>query len=151
MDYRDAAHHFGVLYRRSQAFIVSACLPWNIGFSEFVFLTKLYENEGATLDELAYLLITDKGLMARTIKNLEDKGYIRREQDIHDKRQKHIYSTQQALGIKDKLYAVLETWITNITAGLEPIVVEHTIQGLRKITENAATIAIKSNKGSEVK
>lgn len=151
MDYRDAAHHFGVLYRRSQAFIVSACIPWNIGFSEFVLLTKLYENEGATLDELAYLLITDKGLMARTVKNLEDKGYIRREQDMHDKRQKHIYSTEQALCIKDKLYAVLETWVTNITAGLEPIVVEHTIQGLRKITENAATIVIKSNRGSEAK
>lgn len=148
MDYRDAAHNFAVLYRRSQSFIVASCSAWNISFSEYVLLLKLYEKAGVNQEELSVSLSTDKGLVARTIKVLEDKKYVRREQDIKDKRLKHIYPTPKALAIKEQLQVILQEWVRQITAGMTPTVVENTITGIRVAAENAAAIDTKFGKGS---
>ena len=42
MDYLDIAHCFGVIRRRSQAFVVEACEKLHLTYSEYALLLKLY-------------------------------------------------------------------------------------------------------------
>ena len=98
MDYSQIRYAFGVLNRRSQAYITDACRPWHIGYSEYVVLEELYRGDGCSQDELSRQLSVDKGLVARCVKSLEEKGYVRRRQDEKDKRFKYIYLTETGNG-----------------------------------------------------
>ena len=48
MDYSQIRYTFGVLNRRSQAYITDACRPWRIGYSEYVLLVELYRGDGCS-------------------------------------------------------------------------------------------------------
>ena len=81
MDYLDIAHCFGVIRRRSQAFVVEACEKLHLTYSEYALLLKLYDAEGCSQDDMAGMLYLDKAVVTRVIKTLEGKGFIYREQD----------------------------------------------------------------------
>ena len=95
MDYRNASRWFGILNRRSQAYIVKACEPLDITFSEYVLILNLYDHEGVSQEDMAGLMFVDKAVVARTIKSLEAKGYVRRVQGEQDKRIKRLYTTEK--------------------------------------------------------
>ena len=94
MDYLDIAHCFGVIRRRSQAFVVEACEKLHLTYSEYALLLKLYDAEGCSQDDMAGMLYLDKAVVTRVIKTLEGKGFIYREQDDKDRRMKRLYVTE---------------------------------------------------------
>ncbi|KMO87853.1 hypothetical protein AB840_00245 [Megasphaera cerevisiae DSM 20462] len=149
MDYSRIGFNFGMLNRRSQAYISHACQPWNIRYSEYVILMELYIRDGCSQDELARAMTTDKGLVARNIKTLEKKGLIRREQDEKDRRFKYIYLTDSAFSLHEALLDVLKKWILCITEGMDRILIEQTIQGLQIAAANASKINIENTKPDE--
>ena len=38
MDYIKASHDFGIINRRSQAYVTEICKPWNLSYSEYIIL-----------------------------------------------------------------------------------------------------------------
>jgi hypothetical protein len=89
MDKLDVARQFGLLNRRSQAFITAACADMGIAFSECVLLLKLYHRAGINQENMSAILFIDKAATTRTIKSLEKKGFIKRQQSDDDKRMKN--------------------------------------------------------------
>lgn len=51
----------------------------------------LLQNDGITQDELIKIVSVDKAVTARTLKSLEENGFVLRVQDEKDRRQKRIY------------------------------------------------------------
>lgn len=143
MNYQDAARCFGILDRRSQAYIISSCAHWNIGFSEYSLLLKLYVNEGCHQEELASLMAADKAWVARTVKALEEKNLIRRVQDQEDRRLKRIYITEYGHSLRDPLFAVLERWIDRLAEGMEEGLVQQVLRGLSIAAEAASRLDIR--------
>ncbi len=94
MDYLNIASCFGVIRRRSQAFVVEACESLQLTYSEFALLLKLYDSEGCSQEDMAAMLYLDKAVVTRVIKSLEKKNFIYREQDTMDRRMKRIYMTE---------------------------------------------------------
>jgi DNA-binding MarR family transcriptional regulator len=107
---------------------------------------ELYIRNGCSQDELSRAMTTDKGLVARNIKNLEKKGLIRREQNEKDRRFKYIYLTNRALSLHETLLNVLKKWILCITEGMDQTLIEQTIQGLQIVAANASNINIENTK-----
>ena len=140
MDYSQIRYTFGVLNRRSQAYITDACRPWHIGYSEYVLLVELYRGDGCSQDELSRQLSVDKGLVARCVKSLEEKGYVRRRQDEKDKRFKYIYLTETARQAQKELLRLSEIWIRALTKDMDDALIETTIQGMTKAADNAASL-----------
>ena len=112
MDYSQIRYTFGVLNRRSQAYITDACRPWRIGYSEY----------------------------ARCVKSLEEKGYVRRRQDEKDKRFKYIYLTEQGQQARDGLLHISEVWIQALTRNMDERMLASTLQGLQQAAQNAAVL-----------
>lgn len=149
MDYAQIRYHFGILNRRSQAYIAYACRPWNISYSEYVLLVELYRGNGCSQDDLSRTLSVDKGLIARCVKSLEEKGYIRRRHDALDKRVKHIYVTEKGRQARDELLRISETWIQALTKDMDQTVLMYTIAGLAQAAGNAAALSWEPDAGKK--
>lgn len=144
MDYMSIGYHFGILNRRSQAFISYACQPWQISYPEYVILVELYRGDGCSQDALCKSLTADKALIARNVKKLETKGYIRRQQDQTDRRFKYMYLTEKAKHIQHALLDILQRWIHEVTKGMDPVLIEQTIHGLQIVSRNAASLSMET-------
>ena len=142
MDYAKIGYHFGLLNRRSQAYITYACKPWRLSYSEYVVLHALYSRDGCSQDELVKGLTADNGLVARTTKTLAEKGFILRQQDAVDKRLRRLYVTAKGLALQPQLEQILQCWIETITAGMDKAKQEQTFQCLSAVAEKAATLDI---------
>lgn len=142
MDISKIGYHFGVLNRRSQAYVTYACKPWDISYSEYVVLMELYQGDGCSQDELAKRLTADKGLVARTSKALEAKGYITRRQDQGDKRLKSLYITPAGRALEGTMRQILTRWLETITAGMDEERIAQTAQCLELAAQTAATVDI---------
>ncbi|SMC23357.1 DNA-binding transcriptional regulator, MarR family [Clostridium acidisoli DSM 12555] len=129
----------GVLNRQSQAYISNALKNINISYSECVFLSNLYNNEGINQEELSSILFIDKTLTAKSIKSLEEKGFLIRERCEIDKRSKRLYLTDKGRGCKEEIFSRLEKWINFITDGMDIKTKNVVFNGLRLMSERAAS------------
>ena len=60
MDYLKAGHDFGVINRRSQAYVTEICRPWDLSYSEHILLMSLYTRNGCQQSELCKAIEADK-------------------------------------------------------------------------------------------
>lgn len=135
----DIASQFGILNRRSQAFVGTACADMGIGFSECVLLIALYRREGINQEDMSAVLFIDKAAVARTIKSLEEKGFIKREQTDEDKRVKKLYLTEKGKATKKPIFAILDKWINFLNDGMDEETFHTVRNGLKKLADKASS------------
>ncbi len=75
-----------------------------------MFLLQLYKQDGISQEELSEKLSIDKGTTARSIKKLEEEGFLIRVKDENDKRAYKIYLTDKSKENRDNVYNVLKDW-----------------------------------------
>lgn len=129
----------GVLNRQSQAYISNALRNIDISYSECIFLSNLYDNEGINQEELSSLLFIDKTITAKSIKSLSQKGFLIRKQYETDKRVKRLYLTDKARDCKEEIFSSLEKWKNFITTGMDIKTKNTILGGLQLMAERAAS------------
>lgn len=139
MDNLDIARQFGILNRRSQAFISAACTDMGIGFSECVLLMNLYRREGINQEDMSAVLFIDKAATARTIKSLEKKGFIKREQTDEDKRVKKLYLTEKGEATKKPVFAILDKWMNFLSEGMDETTFYTVRKGLKILADKVSS------------
>ncbi len=139
MDELDIARQFGLLNRRSQAFITTACGDMGIAFSECVLLLNLYHRAGINQENMSAILFVDKAATTRTIKSLEKKGFIKRKQSKADKRVKKLYLTEKGEATKEPIFAILERWMDFLSEGMDKATFDTVLKGLKFIAEKAGS------------
>jgi DNA-binding MarR family transcriptional regulator len=127
------AHSFGRLHRNAKAYIVDACRAWNLTYSEYVLLLRLYEEEGRSQEELAAELDLDKAAITRSIQLLEQKNFLRRETDTADRRKKLLFVTPYARTQQTVLQDVLGKWIESLSQDLTKEETETVVTVLTKL------------------
>lgn len=142
MNYLHAGHDFGIINMRSQAYITEACQPWNLSYSKYVALMNLYDLDGCSQSELCKEMKADKALVARSLKTLEEKGYVCRRQKDGDRRFKFIYLTPKARGIQGELEGLLETWITYLVEGFEEAKRDEMFAMMHAVAERASNVSM---------
>lgn len=83
-----------VVYRKSQSYLSLALSKYNLTMAEEPFFAALQENDGVTQEEISSLLSIDKAATSRAVKSLEEKGFLKRTQAGHDRRQNRIFLTE---------------------------------------------------------
>lgn len=129
----------GVLNRQSQAYMSRVFKNIDISYSECIFLSNLYDNEGINQEELSSILFIDKTITAKSIKSLEEKGFLIREKCEMDKRSKRLYLTDKGRNCKEEIFSLLEKWINFITDGMDIKTKNTVFNGLRLMAERAAS------------
>ena len=66
---------------------------------QYIFITRICENEGISLVELTQLLKVDKTTTTKAVQKLIDAGFIEKKRDSLDKRIWNLYPRMKAVGL----------------------------------------------------
>ena len=81
-----------------------------IGSGQQFFLLRIAENEGITMYDLARIGSFDKGTVTKAVQKMVQQGYVRIEVDEYDKRVRHLYITEQARDLIERVYDLRDSW-----------------------------------------
>lgn len=98
-----------LISRKNQKYLAKAFKSYQIGGGgQHSFLISILSNPGVNQDQLTADLKFDKATTARSVKYLEDAGYIVRKVDEKDRRSYRLYPTQKGRNFHPTLKAILE-------------------------------------------
>ncbi len=139
------------LHRQFQVYINHEMKPYNINSSEYIYLAELGKDEGVNQSYFTESLSIDPALTTRVMKTLEEKGFITRTKDEHDKRAVLIHLTEEGRRIQPILIEKLTNWTNCLTSDFTEDEHESIYQSLIKMSSNVANrkeTMIQSTKGS---
>jgi DNA-binding MarR family transcriptional regulator len=124
-------------HRQNQKQLVKKFLPYGIGSGgQHSFLKLILSKPGITQDQLTSELKFDKATTARSVKQLENSGYIERKPDPHDRRSHLLYPTSKAIDFLPVLQSILDEYNKSLVGKLTHEEVEQLRHLLQKISTN---------------
>ncbi|MGL5203920.1 MarR family winged helix-turn-helix transcriptional regulator [Cetobacterium sp.] len=109
-NFENIGRYFSQMYRKGRIFYSQELKKFGLGSGQSIFLFQLYKKDGVSQDELANTLYIDKGTTARSLKTLEEVGFIKREVSDSDKRVNIVRLTEKGLKLEPEITAVLKEW-----------------------------------------
>lgn len=134
-----------VLFRKSQTYQSNLLDKYNLTAAEHPFFVAMQENDGITQDELTALINVDKSATARTVKSLEEKGYVMRVRDERDRRQNRVFLTESAKECWPDVRQELRRFNALLTQNIDEGSLDITYYVLLQMVDN--TIYLTTNKG----
>ena len=99
-----------VIHRHGQIFFKDQFEECGLHSGQPIFVVSVCENPGISQDELAELLRMNKSTVARTVFQLEQSGFLRKEINSADKRIANLYPTKEAKGLYPEILRKFEEW-----------------------------------------
>lgn len=130
---------FGILNRIFVSFISKSLSTQDLSYSDSIFLVNIGDNEGTTQEELANFLAIDKAAIARSVKNMEEKGYLRTERSNVDKRAKKLSLSDSGKELYQYMQDLNHQWMDQIMGDLAPDEIKLFIQTIDHISNRAKT------------
>ncbi len=103
MDDIKIIREFGILNRLFLGYMTKKITALDISYSDSIFLVNIGDREGATQEEISSLLAIDKAAIARSVKILVSKGYVRVEHPESDRRSKALFLTGQGKQVFEEI------------------------------------------------
>lgn len=104
-----------VTYRCAMRFREKELADTGLSGCQTPYLTALCRHPGMTQEELARELNVNKSSVTRQLCALEEKGYVRREGDPHDKRSLRVYPTEQTQEMMGRIFGCYGAWNEYLT------------------------------------
>lgn len=130
-----------LLARKSQGYIGDALKKYGLTAAEQPFFMALQRYEGVTQEELTAIVCVDKAATARAVQSLENKGFLIRVQDEHDRRRNRIYPTGEVKRLAGAVNRELLHFNDLLTRGIDPQSLELVSAALLKMVENFEDIS----------
>jgi DNA-binding MarR family transcriptional regulator len=134
---------FGILYRTFVKYMSKSIGTEDISFSDSIFLVNIGEKEGTSQDEIATALAIDKAAVARSVKNLTQRGYVLARQSPYDKRAKELYLSRKGNDLFHDVMKLHETWLKSVLAGSSPGEIHDFAQMIDKISSQAKGVVLR--------
>ncbi|MGL5435489.1 MAG: MarR family winged helix-turn-helix transcriptional regulator [Lachnospiraceae bacterium] len=131
-----------VLFRKSQSYLSVLLSKYNLTAAEQPFFAVLQKCDGVTQDELSALISVDKSATARTVKSLEEKGYVTRVQDEQDKRQNRVFLTEAARECWPDVQRELIRFNEFLTQNIDANNLEIVYTALKQMEKNAIYVSV---------
>lgn len=108
-----------VIHRQNQKYLLKAFKNYNIGNGgQYAFLKSIIQSPGINQDELTSKLKFDKATTARSVRQLEKAGYIRKETSETDRRANELFPTEKAIDVYPHIQFVLAELNKELTKNL---------------------------------
>ena len=108
----------GIIERCNALYRSNVFKELGIGGYQHSYILAVCNNPGISQDEIAKRIHVNKSNVTRHITNLEENGFVRREDNPKDKRSFIVYPTEKALEIKPKILKILIDWDNKLTEDL---------------------------------
>jgi Transcriptional regulators len=132
--------NFGILYRTFLNYLSKSIASKDLSFSDSIFLINIGENEGISQEEIADSLAIDKAAIARSIKSMEKKGYIKVKKSENDKRMKELYLSETGNELFRYMLDLHEEWLKQVLGDLDSNEIKNFAQIISHISEKAKNI-----------
>lgn len=97
------------MVRLHKAILQEKLDDFGITYGQIGFIMRALRRPGRTQDDFSTVLSVDKGATARTIAKLEKRGFVYREENPENRRQKMVFPTEKSKQIRDELrHALIE-------------------------------------------
>lgn len=103
--------NIGILNRQFNIFLNRELAGTGLNATEFMYIGYLYQNNGIMQDELAREFFVDRAAITRTLKNMEEKGFVDRVRSKEDGRERRIYLTEKAHSYEKLAESIQEKYI----------------------------------------
>lgn len=132
--YNSISKWVSIMHRQFQMFMNKQLKEFGINSSEFLYIITLYSNSGMSQDELAQELHLDNAAVTRSIKSLENKGFIYRERDKDNHRVKRVYLTEKGEVFLPQLRSILESWDAYAKSTIDSDLYNVVTSGIREMS-----------------
>ena len=99
-----------IIHRNTLRYYDAILEEYHIGGGQQFFLLHISQNEGITMYDLAKLGNFDKGTVTKAVRKLEEQEYVQVRTDESARRIRHLFTTEKARPIIQKIYQVRELW-----------------------------------------
>ncbi|SDK49848.1 DNA-binding transcriptional regulator, MarR family [Maridesulfovibrio ferrireducens] len=96
------------MVRLHKAILADKLSAIGITYGQIGFIMQALRNPGRNQDELSHVLSVDKAATARALAKLVKLGFLVREENPENRREKLVYPTEKAEGIKEDLHQALQ-------------------------------------------
>jgi len=103
---------------------------------QFVFLTRICEQQGINLIDLSNILKVDKATTTKAVQKLMEEGYVRRERSSGDQRMWHLFPLPKAEEVYQYIIEEENRNIENCFAGFTDEEKEDACYLLKRMREN---------------
>lgn len=124
-----------ILHRKFQVYINKRFKEYNVSSSEFFYLMTLNKSDSLSQDQLSKELYIDKAAVARTLKNLENKGFIIRTQDSDNYKIKRVSLSDNGKELVPKLGEILNEWDSIMKNSVGERAYSDVVDGIREMTK----------------
>ena len=140
-----ANRYISMLYRYGQRFFAHKLKDCDIDVGQMPFLMQVCRNPGITQEGISANLGMDKGTTARGVRILEEAGYVARKTGT-DKRVNHIYPTEKAQPLFEKMNQVILDYHSVLYKGLTQNEIEEVTRYLVRMKDNVKIFMEQENK-----
>ena len=134
----------GMTYIREKQFV-----KFGLEKGQHAFLTRVHENPGINQEKLSLMLKIDKTTASKTLKKLEQKGFVERRKSSQDSRNWEVYETEKLAGIYDEFEQLILDSSTQALSDLTDKDIEHLLSLLLHISNNVNNNWLKIKKQSK--
>lgn len=110
--------NMSIIVRYSRMFTERKLKEHELSFGEQIIIMFLSANENVNQEAISKKYMIDKGMVAKTLDKLEQKGFIRRLQNPENKRENIISLQQKGIDILSDMGDVLKEWNEILYAGM---------------------------------
>ncbi|MDR2751486.1 MAG: winged helix DNA-binding protein [Clostridiales bacterium] len=130
----------GVFFRKTQAYMKLAFKRLGLSFLEAIVLINVCDNPGIIQEGIANNLALDDAAVARSLKQMETGGLVRREVDESNMRTKQVYATAEGESCKKEIDFAMDHWNSIIFKNATPEEQENIVTALRRLQYKALEI-----------
>lgn len=113
----------------------------DLTYAQLPILIMIFEEEGIGSNEIASHGVYDKGTISKTVKHLEQHGFIQSVKNEEDKRNKKLYTTDYAKQIMSLVYDIRRDWWHHLIADVNEEDFEHFLTFYEQMAINARAYA----------
>lgn len=112
--------YISYLYRSTFTWLVQKLKKVGLSGSQSVILVGIYRNEGTNQKALAEEIAMTPGVMSRTLRELEDAGYVEKKRDEENRRNYRLYLTPEGERTAEKSLSIQENYWNCLLEDLTP-------------------------------
>lgn len=104
-------------------------------FEMLQIMHQLWITQGISQQHLAQTTVRDKACLTNLINNLEKKGWVVRQSDLRDGRNRLVFLTEEGAIVSDRVKLLLKDVYDRLGEKMNPKLMENCMKGLQKMKE----------------
>ena len=135
-NFPDLGRFISILDRLMRMYYDHGLSEFEIGWGQQFYVEYIYDHPGASAQEMVECIRVDKATLTKSIRKLNEIGYIKIVGDKEDRRIKHLYLTDKAVPAVKRIKEIHRSFYHALQTDITPSDIQLTEQTLEQMVKN---------------